>query len=326
MTLRPVFLLSMPRSGSTLLQSILGAHPDIATAPEPWFLLSLAGLRDATGSHARYNATIAQRAFTDLDRVAGERGGSIDHAIRAFTLEAYQQLAHEDAKFFVDKTPRYAAIADWLREVFPDAAFIVLWRDPRDVIASMIRTWGGGRWNVFLYEYDLFAGANSLASFADDPSVLSIKYEELVASPAITLKLIDDYLDLDVPIAQHAPDDENFDLVVGAMGDPTGLKRYGSSMSTESVGSWRSVFEGRIRSRWLTRYVSEVFPGQHASVPYSAETMVREIKANVSKTVDDPTDAALVPLTRVWPSVNEFTGFRAEESVRSLYERVRSRK
>jgi len=326
MTLRPVFLLSMPRSGSTLLQSILSSHPDIATAPEPWFLLSLAGLRDATGSHARYNATIAQRAFTDLDRVAAERGGSIDHAIRAFTLEAYQQLADDRAKFFLDKTPRYAAIADWLREIFPDAAFVVLWRDPRDVIASMIRTWGGGRWNVFLYEYDLYAGARSLATFARDPSVLSVTYEDLVASPEITLKLIDDYLELDAPIAQHAPDDANFDLVVGAMGDPTGLQRYGATMSTESVGSWRSAFEGRIRSRWLSRYVSEVFPGPFGNVPYSAETMQREIKANVSRTFDDPTDAALVPLTRIWPSVNDFTGFRAEESVRAIYERVKSRR
>ena len=43
--LRLVFLLSLPRSGSTLLQRLLAAHPQVHTVAEPWLmLLSGAGL------------------------------------------------------------------------------------------------------------------------------------------------------------------------------------------------------------------------------------------------------------------------------------------
>ena len=38
---RPLFILSLPRSGSTLLQRVLANHPDVATTPEPWVLLPM---------------------------------------------------------------------------------------------------------------------------------------------------------------------------------------------------------------------------------------------------------------------------------------------
>ena len=47
----PVFLLSLPRSGSTLLQRLLAVSPEVATAPEPWFLLPLVQSTRATGTH-----------------------------------------------------------------------------------------------------------------------------------------------------------------------------------------------------------------------------------------------------------------------------------
>ncbi|MFV1990599.1 MAG: sulfotransferase, partial [Acidimicrobiales bacterium] len=45
--IRPAFLLSLPRSGSTLLQRLLGAHSMVATVAEPWLLIPpLYALRD----------------------------------------------------------------------------------------------------------------------------------------------------------------------------------------------------------------------------------------------------------------------------------------
>ena len=41
MAVKPVFLFSLPRSGSTMLQRALGRHPNIATLSESWFLLGL---------------------------------------------------------------------------------------------------------------------------------------------------------------------------------------------------------------------------------------------------------------------------------------------
>src|SRR5262249_20278294 len=41
MATTPILLLSLPRSGSTLVQRVLAAHPGVATASEPWLLLPL---------------------------------------------------------------------------------------------------------------------------------------------------------------------------------------------------------------------------------------------------------------------------------------------
>ena len=44
---RPVFILSLPRAGSTLLQRMLNVHPEIASTVEPWILLPfLSSLRE----------------------------------------------------------------------------------------------------------------------------------------------------------------------------------------------------------------------------------------------------------------------------------------
>ncbi|MBT8101022.1 MAG: sulfotransferase, partial [Gammaproteobacteria bacterium] len=52
--LRPVFLLSLPRSGSTLLQRMLMTHPAISSVPEPWLLLPIFYPRRTSGHSAEY--------------------------------------------------------------------------------------------------------------------------------------------------------------------------------------------------------------------------------------------------------------------------------
>ena len=39
--MKPIFLLSLPRSGSTLLHRMLASHPQVATLPEPWVPMPL---------------------------------------------------------------------------------------------------------------------------------------------------------------------------------------------------------------------------------------------------------------------------------------------
>ncbi|MEZ4607679.1 MAG: sulfotransferase [Deinococcales bacterium] len=62
----PLFLFSLPRSGSTLLQRILAAHPDIATLSEPWFILPLIYMTRDEGIYSEYDHSHLTRALTDL--------------------------------------------------------------------------------------------------------------------------------------------------------------------------------------------------------------------------------------------------------------------
>ncbi|MGH3139020.1 MAG: sulfotransferase, partial [Gaiellales bacterium] len=84
MSVRPVFVFSLPRSGSTLLQRMVATHPEIATASEPWILLpQLYALRE-TGIVAEYGHRTAARAIADFgDSLPGGRDDYLDEVRRS---------------------------------------------------------------------------------------------------------------------------------------------------------------------------------------------------------------------------------------------------
>jgi protein-tyrosine sulfotransferase len=127
----PIFILGVPRSGTTLLRAILDSHSAIACGPEtPWLgghqprsLHSLwRALRDEPWGYCQsYNMprdipTLAARDFlnTLMSRYASARA----------------------KKRWAEKTPDNALYVDFLLELFPDARFIHLTRDGLDVAMS----------------------------------------------------------------------------------------------------------------------------------------------------------------------------------------------
>ena len=54
--IRPIFIFSLPRAGSTLVQRVLAAHDDIATTSEPWILLPFLFSTKEQGVYAEYSS------------------------------------------------------------------------------------------------------------------------------------------------------------------------------------------------------------------------------------------------------------------------------
>ena len=54
-SITPIFIFSMPRSGSTLLQKMLMTNSEIASTAEPWLLLPLAAMQENDNIHAYAN-------------------------------------------------------------------------------------------------------------------------------------------------------------------------------------------------------------------------------------------------------------------------------
>src|SRR5437773_8601382 len=85
---QPVFLLSTPRAGSTVLGAILGSHSQVLCPPEPWLLLPLVSLNsDQQLVTAAYDHHAARRAITEAVAPA-----SLDGALRAYADAAYNSL------------------------------------------------------------------------------------------------------------------------------------------------------------------------------------------------------------------------------------------
>ena len=154
-TIRPIFVLSLPRSGSTLVQRVLAAHDEIATAAEPWLLLPHGYALHERGMAAEYTQPIAARAIQEF--VHHLPNGEADYwtAMRGFVLELYAKASGPEATYFLDKTPRYHYVTAELFQLFPDAKVIFLWRNPLAVVASIVDTWAKGRWNVDRFQGDL---------------------------------------------------------------------------------------------------------------------------------------------------------------------------
>lgn len=255
--LTPVFMLSLPRSGSTLLQRIVATHTAIATGPEPTFLLPLLNI----GSDAEVAATFDQRftamAVEDFLQSTGDARGTFDEMVRAAAGIAYSRASTPGARFFLDKTPKYHMVVDDLLRVFPNSPVIVLWRNPLAVIASLMTTWGRppGRWNLQHFRLDLFVALPALveAVRAHPDRFLAIRYEDLVADRAGVATKVFEALGLDV--ADSDIDEFAAVELVGRIQDPNVGNTGFREVRSDRVDRWIDVLSNPLRKAWCRRYL-----------------------------------------------------------------------
>jgi hypothetical protein len=251
----PIFLFSLPRSGSTLVQRILAAHDDIATMSEPWVLLPhIYALRER-GAYAEYNHSVMSMALEDFCR---ELPNSLDDylvEVRNFAMRLYGKAAGKEVKYFLDKTPRYHLIVEDIMDVFPDGKFVFLWRNPLSVVASIMETWGAaGKWNLHASKVDLFEGVKNLTAAYEKYAerAHSVRYEDLIANPEEEGRQLFAYLDL--PFELELLHGFARTQLRGRMGDPTGVDQY-QVISKESLEKWKNTLANPIRKAWCRRYI-----------------------------------------------------------------------
>jgi hypothetical protein len=196
-----IFLVSQPRAGSTLLQRILGCHPEIHTVGEPWLLLpSLYTLHPEHGDIG-YDIGKASQALQLFLASFSEGERTYLGSMRKMYTYLYQRALEGSGKpHFLDKTPRYYAFLREIRQIFPEASLIVLLRNPLAVLNSIIRAWT--RWSLLsLYHYrrDLLDAPRLLLQGMESlvPQPIVVRYEALVESPEATIHHICDELSLD---------------------------------------------------------------------------------------------------------------------------------
>lgn len=133
----PVFVVGVPRSGTTLVRMVLDSHPDIYAGPEmPWLggnyhrtEISLRGLYDRF-KHDRFSPL---RAMNVKENV-------IKAAFRNFILTIMEEeLKSQKKRIWVEKTPDNIFQVPFLKEIFPEARFIHILRDGRDVALSSVK-------------------------------------------------------------------------------------------------------------------------------------------------------------------------------------------
>ena len=182
-------------------------------------------------------------------------------AAAQFLTSLYESKCNHNECYFLDKTPRYYMILDELLKIFPEAKFIVLTRNPLDVIASSIDTWGKkGCWNTYAMKLDLTEGIRRITNFLhENDNLLHISYQDLTSSLLEQVLKIEKYLgvNLDLNAIQNIGDIQ----IGGALGDPIGVRKY-SKVQAKPTGFYLNTLNGVLRKRWVRNYLNTLSEGE----------------------------------------------------------------
>jgi hypothetical protein len=276
MPVQPIFVFSITRSGSTLVQRVIAAHQGVATVSEPWLLLPYLYASRPTGVVAEYTHPLMVSAIEDFCRELPAGEEDYRDALRAFVLGLYTKAAGDGARFFVDKSPPYYFIADDIVDLFPEGKFIFLWRNPLSIVASIIETWQSGRWHPMAFREDLFIGLPRLVSayLRNTDRVYAVRFEELITGGAEPWRGVMDYLGLQ--FEQQALSGFADVKLRGRMGDPVGVGQY-TTLSSDPSQKWKRTIHNPLRKAWCRRYLRFLGDEHLATMGYDGDALRREL-------------------------------------------------
>lgn len=279
MSIQPIFLLSLPRSGSTLVQRVLSTYPEVATTSEPWLLLPfLTPLEPEMPLATGWQGTVND-AFRDFIAELPRAEEDYLERLRPFAEQLYADAAHDDARYFLDKTPPYHWIVEQLFKVFPDAKFVFLWRNPLSVVASVIDTFCDGRWRPDGFRGTLFEAPRNLVASHERHRgrAFGVRFEDLIGGDVEPWQRLTAYLGLD-----FSPDSlSQFPQVQlhGRHGDPTGTRLY-SAVSREPLEKWRRCIRTPVRRLWCERYLRWLGPELLGAMGYSLDGLLADLRTS----------------------------------------------
>ena len=274
----PIFIFSLPRAGSTLLQNILMSHPKIASTSEPWLLLPLVYSCKKEGELTEYSHSTCTVAIEDFIENLPNRDNDYYKSVREFAYKLYELQCKNKEKYFLDKTPRYYFIIPEIKKIFPDAKYIFLFRNIVQVYASIVSTWGKGRLNkLFLNNIDLLKGPKLLSNGYEllKYNAYALQYENLVQNPQRCLTELCDYLDINYSKRLHT--DFIKQNTKGRLGDQVGVEQY-KEISDSTINKWTSFCNSMMKKKIIKRYVESLDDKTLQIQGYSKNSILKEIQ------------------------------------------------
>ena len=181
---RIIFVTGLPRSGTTLVEQIIASHSQVHAGGEMATALRCAYSRFGAGA--------------DMKRLADLPVGNLT-AFSTALSQANQPNADLSKPYLTDKSIMAFLIYGLLHASLPNARFIVVHRDPRDIAVSIFKNHFTG--GTHRYATDLASIADVIKAFRTIVShwrnvlpdrFTEVKYETLVAAPeTVSRKLID---------------------------------------------------------------------------------------------------------------------------------------
>jgi len=166
-SVRPLFIIGMPRTGTSLVEQILAAHPDVVGAGELTFW---------SNAIKRHNAA----------SLIGENGNRIVHELAQAYLQLLQRFS-PDAARVIDKMPSNFQMLGLIHAAFPQARFIHVQRDPVDTSLSIYfqhfdeaHAYANDMQDIVHYTMEYRRLMQHWRTLLPKDAMLELQYEELV--------------------------------------------------------------------------------------------------------------------------------------------------
>jgi tetratricopeptide (TPR) repeat protein len=226
----PIFIVGFPRSGTTLLEQMLDAHPLLQSMDEQPFLLR--AVARVTDRGIAYPNELGKLSGSELNEI---RAAYWDGVRRRVPVAAEQRL--------VDKNPMNMVLLPIIRRLFPDAPIILAIRHPCDTVLSCYLQ--HFRSDLALLGRDLTALARSYSRAFGfwysqwsllRPDTHELRYEQLTADYATEVERLCAFLQLPQHEAMLAPGDHA--LTKGFISTPS-YAQVLEPVNSRSVGRWK---------------------------------------------------------------------------------------
>ena len=251
---RPIFVVACPRSGTTLLQLMLHAHPRIAIPPENRFFLETFKARRKFGDLRKPERReqlaewiITQRKIRHMKvpkEVLREKVAQAPPTIgSALGVVLREYAAHYGKPRWGDKRPLYLNHLPTILELFPDAQIIHIVRDGRDCVASLKRMpwWKtGSSAAISRWVQSMNMGQRAQRTLRDD-QYFEFRYEDLVADPRPILERMCEFLGEEFDEVMLEPHRATPKAAVPKK--KTWHVRTREAVSTASMGRWETELE-----------------------------------------------------------------------------------
>ena len=214
---RPIFVVGAPRSGTTLLQRMLRSHPRISSPTgESHFFIPL--FRDATTfgdlTQRKNLRSLLRRMYEinpnfldtdlhgmqfDIEALADEFHDAGHCSVPAVIGALFSKNAIGEGKArWLDKTPYYVLHIPTILQMYPQAQFVHIIRDGRDVVLSMIdRRHDLAVYNIYhgakMWQQYIEAGREHAKTLRTD-QYFELRYEDILSDPSISMRELCNFL------------------------------------------------------------------------------------------------------------------------------------
>jgi len=279
------FILSMGRSGSTLLEFLLDAHPNVNIPIESRFIIHL---YYTYANETKWTKATKKRFIKDLykdhkfatywnvdkEKLEGEILATLENIsffelCRIITKNYVSFYDKNEIKIQGSKNPIYALLTDVLYSLNLESKFIHLVRNPLGVIASHKKlnkknlTYFAYRWNLMNTKIEELKQKNP-AQF------ITIKYENLIKNPEQTMKEVGHFLEIDY-LPEQLKFNEKLNLIKSKI-DPIDekekmllfnsyLKNIIYPINGSHSDSWKEILTSKEQKQfnYITRDVSKKY-------------------------------------------------------------------